>query len=110
MLGEERHDVLFVGYQAPGTPGHSIQRHGPKSGWVDLDGQRIDIRAQVHTIGSYSAHADQNDLMAFIQGIPQPPSEIRLVHGDRDAREALRDKIHAWAQDSGHQVKVTQAE
>src|SRR5690606_39703888 len=48
MLGDERHDVLFVGYQAEGTPGRQIQRFGPRGGYVELDGERYDIRAQVH--------------------------------------------------------------
>lgn len=58
MLGDERHDVLFVGYQPQGTPGRAIQRFGPRGGWVEVDGKRIDIRAKFHTIGGYSAHAD----------------------------------------------------
>ncbi|BAP80161.1 metallo-beta-lactamase superfamily protein [Pseudomonas sp. MT-1] len=58
MLGDKRHNVLFVGYQAQGTPGHAIQTHGPKGGYVDLDGERIDIRAGITSIGGYSAHAD----------------------------------------------------
>jgi metallo-beta-lactamase family protein len=59
MLGDPRHDVLFVGYQAAGTPGRDIQTYGPRGGYVVLDGQRIDIRAGIHTLGGYSAHADQ---------------------------------------------------
>ncbi|WP_418081378.1 MBL fold metallo-hydrolase RNA specificity domain-containing protein [Thioalkalivibrio nitratireducens] len=107
MLGDERHDVLFVGYQAEGTPGRAIQRHGPRGGWVQLDGERIDIRARIHTIGGYSAHAAQNDLLAFIQGIPQAPKEIRLIHGERDAREALKTEIETWAEANGQAVQVT---
>lgn len=60
MLGNQRHNVLFVGYQAAGTPGHAIQSFGPKGGYVDLDGERLAIRAGVTTIGGYSAHADQD--------------------------------------------------
>jgi metallo-beta-lactamase family protein len=96
MLGDPRHDVLFIGYQAHGTPGRAIQRHGPKGGWVELDGQRIDIRAGVHTIGGYSAHADQHDLLEFVRGIPRPPGEIRLVHGEARARAALKAVIEQW--------------
>jgi metallo-beta-lactamase family protein len=49
MLGDPRHDVLFIGYQASGTPGRDIQKYGPKGGYVELDGQRYPIRAGVHT-------------------------------------------------------------
>ncbi|MBK1702084.1 MBL fold metallo-hydrolase RNA specificity domain-containing protein [Thiococcus pfennigii] len=89
MLGDPRHDILFVGYQAVGTPGRDIQRYGPHGGYVVLDGERYDIRAQVHTIGGYSAHADQHDLIDFVVGIPTPPREIRLVHGEAQAKAAL---------------------
>lgn len=89
MLGDARHDVLFVGYQAAGTPGRDIQRYGPRGGYVVLDGERIEIRARVHTIGGYSAHADQQNLLDFVLGIPTPPAEIRLVHGDASAKAEL---------------------
>jgi metallo-beta-lactamase family protein len=95
LLGDARHDVLFVGYQAAGTPGRDIQRYGPRGGYVMLDGKRFDIRAQIHTIGGYSAHADQQNLIDFVTGIPTPPQEIRLVHGDADAKAALAEKLRA---------------
>lgn len=87
MLGDERHDVLFVGYQAEGTPGRQIQRFGPRSGYVEFDGQRYDIRAQVHTIGGYSAHADQKGLVSFVTRMTHWPSEIRIVHGELEAKQ-----------------------
>jgi len=93
MLGDARNDVLFVGYQAAGTPGRNILTYGPRGGWVELDGERYDIRAQVHTVGGYSAHAGQEDLLRFVEGIPQPPSEIRIVHGDEGAKRALQGKL-----------------
>ncbi len=88
MLGDTRNDVLFVGYQAAGTPGRSILEQGP-GGVVELDGQRYDIRAQIHQVGGYSAHAGQGDLLRFVGGIEKSPGEIRIVHGDPAAKEAL---------------------
>lgn len=93
MLGDERNDVLFVGYQASGTPGRDILTYGPKSGWVELDGERCLIRARIHQVGGYSAHAGQSDLLAFIAGIPEAPREIRIVHGDERAKRALQKRI-----------------
>ncbi|EON93889.1 metallo-beta-lactamase family protein [Marinobacter lipolyticus SM19] len=93
MLGDKRNDVLFVGYQAAGTPGRDILTYGPRSGWVELDGERYTIRARVHQVGGYSAHAGQSDLVRFVEGISQPPSEIRIVHGDRAAKLALKNKF-----------------
>lgn len=93
MLGDPRHDILFVGYQAAGTPGRDIQHYGPRGGYVVLDGARYDVRAQIHTIGGYSAHADQQDLVDFVIGIPTPPGEIRLVHGDAVAKATLAARL-----------------
>lgn len=93
MLGDERHDVLFVGYQAEGTPGRDIQRYGPDNGYVYLDGEKYAIRAGVETIGGYSAHADQRGLMEFVGGIECGPGEIRLVHGEEGAKQALRNEL-----------------
>lgn len=90
MLGEARNDVLFVGYQAAGTPGRDILTYGSRGGWVELDKERFDIRARVHQVGGYSAHAGQSDLIRFIEGIPKKPSEIRIVHGDEPAKLAFK--------------------
>lgn len=95
MLGDARHDVVFVGYQALGTPGATIQKYGPRGGYVELDGVRYDIRAAVHTLGGYSAHADQADLVRFIRRMRHRPSEVRLVHGDALAKATLANAILA---------------
>jgi len=95
MLGDARNDVLFVGYQAAGTPGRDILAYGPRGGWVELDGERFDIRAQVHQVGGYSAHAGQSDLIRFIEGIPDMPAEIRIVHGDESAKLAFKNRLEA---------------
>ncbi|WP_440995007.1 MBL fold metallo-hydrolase RNA specificity domain-containing protein [Arhodomonas sp. SL1] len=93
MLGDPRHQVLFVGYQAEGTPGRDIQRYGPDGGWVELDGERYDIRAGVATISGYSAHADRDDLIRFVRRMKRPPGEIRIVHGEPQARAALGEAL-----------------
>lgn len=106
MLGDPRHQVLFVGYQGAGTPGRDIQRYGPEGGWVELDGERIDIRAGITTISGYSAHAGQRDLLNFIKRMRRWPREVRLVHGDDHARHALKDAINDMAGKTGRQVNV----
>ena len=93
LLGDARTDVLFIGYQAHGTPGRAIQEYGPRGGYVGLDGERIDIRAQIHTLGGYSAHADAKNLVDFVRRMRHKPAEIRLVHGEEDARAALAAKL-----------------
>lgn len=89
MLGDPRNDVLFVGYQAAGTPGRAIQQYGPGNGYVHLDGERVAIRAAIHTLSGYSAHADRDDLTRFITRMRHLPSEVRLVHGEPHVREAF---------------------
>lgn len=100
MLGDRRNDVLFVGYQAAGTPGRDILTYGPQGGWVELDGERYDIRARIHSVGGYSAHAGQGDLLTFVDGIPRSPKEIRIVHGDAGAKGALRVELQIMAPES----------
>lgn len=95
MLGDKRHNVLFVGYQATGTPGHAIQTYGPKGGYVNLDDERIDIQAGITSIGGYSAHADQQGLVDFATGMQQWPTEIKVVHGEQRAKETLAEQLRA---------------
>ncbi|CAH1043968.1 MBL fold metallo-hydrolase RNA specificity domain-containing protein [Halomonas sp. TD01] len=98
MLSDARHQVLFVGYQGAGTPGRMIQQHGPQGGWVEIDGQRIDIHAGITTISGYSAHADQKDLLNFVKRMRRWPHTIRLVHGDQAAKHALKNELEALYQ------------
>lgn len=93
LLGNQRTDILFVGYQAQGTPGRTIQQYGPRNGYVDLDGQRYQIDARVHTISGYSAHADQKNLVDFVKRMRHLPSEVYLVHGDETAKVELQEQL-----------------
>jgi len=76
-LDDSRNDVFFVGYQAHGTLGRKI-----------IEG-KVSVRAAIHNLGGYSAHADQRMLIDWVRSMPEPPGETRLVHGDAKAREAL---------------------
>jgi len=93
LIEDERTDILFVGYQAQGTPGRIIQKYGPRGGWVELDGRRYTIRAKTWTLSGYSAHADQKNLINFIKRMRHKPKEVRLVHGDQTSKQVLREKI-----------------
>jgi len=72
-----KNDILFVGYQAKGTPGRRIIE------------KKIPVKAGIYTLTGYSAHADQNTLVRWVRSMPEPPGEIRLVHGESNARKAL---------------------
>lgn len=104
LLPDERTDVVFVGYQAKGTPGRDIQKYGPRfmrgegMGFVEFDRderkrKRVDIRAGVYTLGGYSAHADQKDLINFVKRMRGKPKRIRIVHGDEGAKAELKRKF-----------------
>lgn len=95
FLNDNTADVLFVGYQAQGTLGRQIQKYGAilnKQGYVYIDGNRIDIKAKVHSISGYSAHADQRGLINFVKRMRHKPQHIKIVHGDEYAKEALAKK------------------
>ena len=55
-----------------------------------LDGQRVEIKAGVYTLGGYSAHADRQDLLSFVKRMRHKPQHIRIVHGDYEAKRALQ--------------------
>ena len=80
-LDDPKNDIIFVGYQAKGTPGRKM-----------IEG-KIPVKATVHTLTAYSAHADQQMLVDWVGAMPEPPAEIRLVHGDADARRALAQAL-----------------
>lgn len=90
LLGDRRTDVVFVGYQAAGTPGRALQS-GKKR--VTIGGKSTAVRAQVHSLSGYSAHADQADLLRFVRGIRRGAKEVVLVHGEAGAKRALRGKL-----------------
>jgi metallo-beta-lactamase family protein len=76
-LEDSKNDIFFVGYQARGTLGRRIVE------------KRVAVRARVHTLSGYSAHADQADLVDWVMSMGEAPKEIRLVHGEAGARKAL---------------------
>lgn len=104
MLGDPRHDILFCGYQAAGTPGREILAQARRGGTVMLDGRPHEIRAQVHSISGYSAHADRQDLLNFIGRMRGKPRQVRLVHGEDAAKQALAQALRA--QHPGMEVVV----
>ena len=100
LISDSRNDILFVGYQAKGTAGRDIQIYGSpeykeQGGYVELDGERYIIKANVHTISGYSAHADQHDLINFVKRMRVKPTDIRIVHGDDDAKRQLKTKFES---------------
>lgn len=78
--------VLFVGYQAEGTLGRRLLE-GAKV--VKIMGEEIGVRAQIHSIGGFSAHADQAGLIDWLQGFQQMPRGIFITHGENSAQKEM---------------------
>lgn len=95
LLGSARHQIVFIGYQARGTPGAALLQHAKSGGELKLDGETYPVRAEVLQLSGYSAHADQQDLMRFVSQISKAPAQIRLVHGDTAAKLELKRKLEA---------------
>ncbi|WED22026.1 MBL fold metallo-hydrolase [Vibrio sp. JC009] len=55
LLPDKRTDVIFAGYQAQGTLGREIQSG---TEWVEIEGERVQLAAQVHSMSGYSAHVN----------------------------------------------------
>lgn len=70
--------VVFVGFQARGTLGRAIV-DGAKEVWIL--GDKVAIRSRVFTIGGFSAHADQKELLEWL-GLFQNEPEVFIVHGE----------------------------
>jgi metallo-beta-lactamase family protein len=93
--------VVFAGYQAEGTLGRKIV-DGAKA--VDVLGERIVVKAGIHTLGGFSAHADKTELLNWISKFRSAP-EIFIVHGEEKAaldfqsliKERFRYKTHVPA-------------
>ncbi|MFQ6576125.1 MBL fold metallo-hydrolase RNA specificity domain-containing protein [Pseudomonas sp. UM16] len=109
MLGDTRHEVVFVGHQVKGTPGAAIQASGrtPSNTLIELDGQGYEVRAKVISLTGYSGHADQAGLLAFAVGMNQPPSEVVLVHGEGRAKKVLAAALQRRFSQAGLEVEVT---
>ena len=85
-IGDHRTLVLFVGYQGEYTLGRRIQE-GAKV--VKIFGEELPVRAEVETISGYSAHADRNELRAWIRRLGGPIRRAFVVHGETDAATAM---------------------
>jgi metallo-beta-lactamase family protein len=85
--------IVFVGYQAEGTLGREIV-DGAKS--VGVLGENVVVRAEIHTLGGFSAHADQSELIDWISRFKNKP-EIFIVHGEERAafefQQLVREKF-----------------
>lgn len=81
--------LIVVGYQAYGTLGRRLVDGARK---VRIHGEHISVAASIHTINGFSAHADQDDLLDWLDATGD--AEIYLVHGERRVMDELAGVLH----------------
>lgn len=89
-LPRRQDTMLFIGYQAEGTRGRTILNGNST---VRIHGEDVPIKAQVENISGFSAHADYNEILAWLIGFNRPPKKTFIVHGEPDASASLTEKI-----------------
>ncbi len=89
-LWNPKSSVVFVGYQGVGTPGRKIV-DGEKS--IRILGEDIAINAKIYTIGGFSAHAGQSQILDWIRAFAHPSLQVFLVHGEEKAQKTLAGLI-----------------
>ena len=82
--------VVIVGFQARGTPGRALVDGAHR---LHIAGEEIAVRADVHTLGGFSAHASQSQLLDWVEGFKKQRPRIYLVHGEPEAKQALKAKL-----------------
>jgi metallo-beta-lactamase family protein len=95
-ITDERNSVVFVGFQAAGTRGRLLSegaRH------IRIFGIDYPVRAAIHVIDSFSAHADYVEMLQWLKGFKRPPRKTFLVHGEPRAAQAMKEHILAELKD-----------
>jgi metallo-beta-lactamase family protein len=92
LAPDARNTILLPGFQAVGTRGADLAA-GAKA--IKMHGELVPVRAEVVQMGILSAHADREDLCAWLASAPRPPRELFLVHGEPGASDALRRTLKA---------------
>jgi metallo-beta-lactamase family protein len=90
-LASPQCNVIFTGFQAVGTLGRAIVDGRAQ---VRIHGDTVPVRARIHTLGGFSAHGDQNDLLRWHAGIGGAPRTY-LVHGEAEGAQGLCAALRA---------------
>jgi metallo-beta-lactamase family protein len=87
---DPRNMILLPGFQAAGTRGASLAA-GAEA--VKIHGEYIPVRAEVVKMDSLSAHADYAEILDWLKGLPKPPRETFVTHGEPAAADEMRRRI-----------------
>jgi metallo-beta-lactamase family protein len=82
--------VLIVGYQAKGSLGRQLV-DGEKQ--VKIFGEKINVNATIRTMGGFSAHAGQADLLNWVSAVAPSKPQMVLIHGEDPQRQTLSECI-----------------
>ncbi len=82
--------VLFTGYQAEGTLGRRLIDGSPL---VRIHGHEVEVKARIEKVNALSAHADQGEMLRWLQGFKKAPKRTFIVHGEPPAQAALQEVI-----------------
>ena len=78
-LWREDSTILFVGYQAAGSPGRRILDGAEE---IKIFGEPVAVHARIESLRSLSGHADRDGLLDWLSGFEQKPRQVFVVHGD----------------------------
>ena len=92
LAPDPRNAILLAGYQAEGTRGRAME-DGAKT--VRIHGADIPVAAEVINLRQFSAHAGQSELLRWLGGLPAPPRQTFITHGEPQASAALNAKIES---------------
>ncbi|GJL77425.1 MAG: MBL fold metallo-hydrolase [Nitrospinaceae bacterium] len=90
-LWRSKSHIIFVGFQARGTLGRTLV-DGAKQ--VKFMGQEFAVKAKVHTLGGFSAHAGQSQLLDWAGRFQEKRPHLYLVHGELNKMLVLQNKFH----------------
>ncbi len=90
ILPNENATLVFVGYQAAGTVGRRVQ-DGEKE--VRIMKNWIPVRCHIERVEGFSAHADWQAVLKWLEGLPAAPQKVFTTHGEPDAAEAMAQHI-----------------
>ena len=82
--------ILFVGYQAAGTPGRALLEGADH---LRLFGEDIDVEAEICQLPGVSGHADNEGLMRWISSMEAKPQKVFVTHGEDHVTEIFRDRL-----------------
>ena len=91
-IEDEKNTILVVGYMAKNTLGKRIVEKNKR---VKIFGESFALKAEVEVINAFSAHADKNDLVEYVQRAQGRLKKVFIVHGDMDQSEALALNLRA---------------